>query len=42
MMRGRAKPAAFGWLDAAAEAHDIHLVCVSTHPLLQAVHRDPR
>lgn len=33
---------AFGWLDAAASAHDIHLVCVSTHPLLDTLHDDPR
>ena len=33
---------AFGWLDAAVSAHDIHLVCVSTHPLLDPLHDDPR
>jgi serine/threonine-protein kinase len=33
---------AFHWLDAAADAHDIHLVCVPTHPLLDRLHDDPR
>ena len=33
---------AFRWLDAAADAHDIHLVSVPTHPLLDDLHGDPR
>lgn len=33
---------AFAWLDRAAEVHDIHLVAVPTHPLLDVLHADPR
>ncbi|MBK7469635.1 MAG: tetratricopeptide repeat protein [Betaproteobacteria bacterium] len=40
-MRGD-RDRAFAWLDAAADAHDIHLVCVPTHPLLDALHGDSR
>ena len=33
---------AFAWLDAGADAHDIHLVGMPTHPLLDSLHADPR
>jgi len=33
---------AFSWLEAAAGAHDVHLVAAPTHPLLDALHADAR